>query len=213
MADEKQAQPANNVPGDGQQPAPSVPPQVEAKFTQADIDRIINDRLARVKSRFADYDELKRFHDTAEQSQKSELEKAADRAAKAEAKAKDAEARALNLQVESAATSLAVEMGFLKPKGALKLADLSTATKDGSIDPDAIKKALEQVKTDYPELTKAPLPKVAATNPEKSGGPQESIEAKRARLLRGQGGIDDWFGGSQFISYEGFGKGEQTPPK
>lgn len=61
----------------------------EAKFSQADIDRIVADRLTRERSKFADYDELKskagRLDDIEAQS-KTDLEKAVD-AAKAEARA------------------------------------------------------------------------------------------------------------------------------
>lgn len=56
--------------------------------TQADLDALIAARLVRERSKYGDYDDLKakaaRF-DEIEQANKSELEKANDRAAKAEA--------------------------------------------------------------------------------------------------------------------------------
>lgn len=57
-------------------------------FTQADIDRIVADRLSRERGKFADYDDLKakatKF-DEFQESQKTDLEKANDRIAALEA--------------------------------------------------------------------------------------------------------------------------------
>ena len=64
---------------------PTVP---ESKsFTQAELDAIIADRLARHTAKFADYDELKAKVakvDEADENAKTELQKALDKAAKAE---------------------------------------------------------------------------------------------------------------------------------
>lgn len=65
-------------------------------FTQADVDRIVRDRLARQKAQFGDIDELKRksqqFDELAE-SQKTEVQKALERAEAAEARAAELEAK------------------------------------------------------------------------------------------------------------------------
>lgn len=62
--------------------------------TQADLDRIISDRLARERAKFGDYDDLKakaaKF-DQAEEATKSEIQKAIDKQAEAEARASMAE--------------------------------------------------------------------------------------------------------------------------
>lgn len=62
--------------------------------TQADLDRIIGDRLARERSKYGDYDELKakaaQFDDL-EEAKKTELEKVQAKLAKAEAKVADFE--------------------------------------------------------------------------------------------------------------------------
>lgn len=64
--------------------------------TQADLDRIIADRLSRERGKYADYDDLKakaaKF-DEATEAQKSEIQKALDRAAAAEEKAAKYEKR------------------------------------------------------------------------------------------------------------------------
>ncbi|MBQ3979969.1 MAG: phage capsid protein, partial [Lachnospiraceae bacterium] len=55
----------------------------ERTFTQSEMDAIIRDRLKREREKYADYDALKekagRF-DAAEEAQKSELQKATERA-------------------------------------------------------------------------------------------------------------------------------------
>lgn len=62
--------------------------------TQADLDRIIGDRLARERSKYGDYDELKSKaaqFDELEEAKKTELEKVQAKLAKAEAKVADFE--------------------------------------------------------------------------------------------------------------------------
>ena len=57
--------------------------QQEAKFTQADLDRIVKDRLTREREKYGDYDALKakadKF-DEIEEASKTELQKATERA-------------------------------------------------------------------------------------------------------------------------------------
>lgn len=58
--------------------------------TQADLDRILGDRLARERAKFGDYEELKTKAsklDELEEAQKTELQKLTERAEAAEAKA------------------------------------------------------------------------------------------------------------------------------
>lgn len=54
-------------------------PELEAKFTQADIDRIVQERLNRDRAKFADYDDLRRkavdFEKQQEQIKQMDLEK------------------------------------------------------------------------------------------------------------------------------------------
>lgn len=57
--------------------------QQEAKFTQADLDRIVQDRLSREREKFADYETFKEKatkFDQLEEASKSELQKATERA-------------------------------------------------------------------------------------------------------------------------------------
>lgn len=58
-------------------------------FTQDDVDRIVAERLSREKAKFADYEALKEKaakFDKSEEDQKSELQKATEKAAELEAK-------------------------------------------------------------------------------------------------------------------------------
>lgn len=69
--------------------------EAEKTYTQADIDRIIGDRLAREKAKYADYEEIKakaEKYDAAEEAQKSELQKATERADALQAKIDELEA-------------------------------------------------------------------------------------------------------------------------
>lgn len=81
---------------------PPAKPDEGKTFTQADVDKIVADRIARERAKFSDYDDLKakasRF-DELDAASKTEAEKAAQRAADAETKAAAAEARALRLEV------------------------------------------------------------------------------------------------------------------
>jgi len=73
--------------------------------SQDDLNRLIGDRINKVKSQFADYEDLKakasKF-DEAEQANKSELEKERERAEKAEERATKAEQATLRADVAAA---------------------------------------------------------------------------------------------------------------
>ena len=81
----------------------------EAKFTQADIDRIVDQRLARERAKFGDYDELKRKagdydklsaqQQAAADAQKTEAQRIAERLAAAERAAADAGVQLLRFKV------------------------------------------------------------------------------------------------------------------
>jgi len=77
-------------------------PPFTAPQSQAELDKIIGERLRREREKYADYDEVKRKaaeHDKATEAQKTEIEKATGRATEAETKAAAAERRALVAEV------------------------------------------------------------------------------------------------------------------
>ena len=74
-------------------------------FTQAELDRIVADRLKREQSKYADYVDVKakaEKFDEVEAASKSEAEKLAEKLAAAEKRASDAERNALRLEVATA---------------------------------------------------------------------------------------------------------------
>jgi hypothetical protein len=83
----------NPTPADPATPEPPKAPEGKT-FTQADLDRIVEDRLARERAKFADYDDLK-----AKAGQSQTLE---ERVAAIEKEAKESEARALRAEVANA---------------------------------------------------------------------------------------------------------------
>jgi len=94
-------------------------------FSQADVDRIVRERLARQKAQYADYDELKTAAERLaeiEAANKSELEKAQERAAKAEAAATEAAERVKRTLTE-AAISTAAAGKLADPTDAVALID------------------------------------------------------------------------------------------
>jgi hypothetical protein len=81
--------------------APTTGAATERTFTQADVDRIISDRLAREREKYADYEQVKAKAQAADAS-KSDLQKLADRLDAAEKRAAEAEATALRSEVAAA---------------------------------------------------------------------------------------------------------------
>ncbi len=88
-----------------QTPEGQQPPEgdsFQAITSQEDLDKIVGQRLTRERAKFADYDDLKakasKF-DEAETANKSELQKAIDRAEKAEKRAEKAELSGLRAEV------------------------------------------------------------------------------------------------------------------
>lgn len=92
--------------------SPTPPTEPEKKFTQADLDRVVADRLSRERAKFSDYDDLKKAAEAAAGS-KSQLDKIQEQLTKAEERAAKAEREALR-------SSVAQELG-LTPRQARKL--------------------------------------------------------------------------------------------
>lgn len=138
--------------------APPAAPAADKTFTQAELDRIVADRLSRERGKYADYDDLKakasQFDQLAEQ-QKTDLEKAVD-AAKAEGRAEVLSAandRLLKSRIEAlAARDLA------DPADAVRLLDLAQfkVGDDGQTDDAAIKSAIGELVKSKPYLAAQP---------------------------------------------------------
>ena len=128
-------------------------PSFSAITSQEEFDRRVADRLARQRAQFKDYDDLKRKaaeFDQLTEAQKSEAQKAADRAEAAEKAAAAAVDRAVRAEVKAIATG-----EFADPSDAhLYLGDLSRFIDDktGDIDSAAIEAALKEVEKAKPHL-------------------------------------------------------------
>ncbi|MCD0450774.1 DUF4355 domain-containing protein [Actinocorallia sp. API 0066] len=84
---------------------PTPPAGGDKTFTQADLDRLIAERLKREREKYADYDELKQRAQAADQaadSSKTELQKLTARVEAAEKKAAASELKALKSEIAQA---------------------------------------------------------------------------------------------------------------
>ena len=111
----------------------------EKKFTQADIDAIVADRLKRERDKFSDYEDLKnkaKKLDDIEEANKTELERAQETARKAEEDKNAALQRANEQLVRAKFESAASRMGVKHPEDAFALADRSGVdiSDDGKIE-------------------------------------------------------------------------------
>ena len=185
-----QAQTTPDAGGEGLTPAAAQ--SADKTFSQAQLDAIITERLAREKTKYADYDDLKKFRETQEQASKTEIEKLTDAKAKAEQEAKTAREQAAAKILNAEARAVAAEMGFSKPDKAIKLADFAKAIKDGEIDAAEVKSALEALAKEMPELLKPAGSHISVTNPSK-GSAQETDVKRVSDLALGKANIPGWF--------------------
>lgn len=112
-------------------PAAPVEPVEPRTFSQDELDRIVKDRLARQKSQFGDYDDLKAKAaklDEIEEASRSELEKAQKAAADAAAERDTilAEAKEARLNAALMAEVAKADRKVVSPEAALRLLDRST---------------------------------------------------------------------------------------
>ena len=110
---------------------PDPEPAEPRTFSQEDLDRIVKDRLARQKSQFGDYDDLKakalKF-DEIEEASRSELEKAQKAAAEAVAERDKilTEAKETRLYAALLAEVAKTDRKVVDPEAAIQLLDRST---------------------------------------------------------------------------------------
>jgi len=117
--------PGSDVNSDGQQLETGLGDGVIA-FTQAQLDRMVGERVTRERAKYADYDDLKakaaklqEFED----AQKSELQRAQDAQEAAEKTAKAAMANANTRLIQAEFIAAAALAGVKHPEDAFALAD------------------------------------------------------------------------------------------
>jgi hypothetical protein len=173
------------IPGDGAQPPVKT-------FSQADMDRIITERLSREREKYADFDTLKTKAaelDSMKAANQTEAEKVAaaikDRDARIEAaekKASEAEQKALGLMRQTRVIGAASTLGAYDP------ADANFVQATASIDPASataeadIRAALEALKAAKPYLFRPAGARLEAFNP--AAGNQGSAETDQQRVQR-----------------------------
>lgn len=115
----------------------------EKTFTQADVDKLIKNRLAREKKGQPSKEELKAFKEWQE-TQKTTEEKNAEKITAAETKVKEAEARATALEAKVSALSKGVKADSVD--------DVVTLAKAMVDDDTPIDKAIDKVLKKYPSF-------------------------------------------------------------
>lgn len=132
-----------------------------AKFTQADLDRVLQSRLAEEQGKWQ-----KKLDDAQALAGKNETEKLTIERDQANARAVEARDKAAEKVATTEAKVAAIAAGANPERVAaiVRNADLAGAVKDGDVDEAAIKAAVEKVLTEYPEWKAKP------GGPSQSGG-------------------------------------------
>lgn len=192
--------------GNGENPPPNPTPAgsgnaggaADAKFTQADLDRIVADRITRERAKFADHDDLKQKaaeFDKIQDAQKTEaqrLEAERDRA-KQEAAAKDAQIQAANERVIKAEVRLAAQQaGFIDPEDAWLLVDRAKVALDDAGNVTGAAEAIKALAEKKPHLVQSNAgerPNYGAPTPGRSNGtaPNDAVRKQHEQLAAQSG--------------------------
>lgn len=152
-------------PATGDNKATGTPTPEEKKFTQADLDRLITERLARETKKYADYDTIKAELKRVKETGQSDVQKLQETVNDLTAKMTAAEAKAMANLVKSSVVAAAARLDFNDPQDAYRLLDIASleVADDGSIKGlDAI---LQKLLADKPYLRKQTASKSSPTNP------------------------------------------------
>lgn len=126
--------------GGGQQPG--------KMFTQAELDAIIAERLSRQKAQYADYADLKakaQKWGEVEEAQKTEAQKLAERAAKAERERDEAQQRSKARLIRAAFVAEAAKAGAAHPEDVFALADTANVKLDDDDNVTGVAEAVQAV--------------------------------------------------------------------
>lgn len=143
-------------PADGEQNTPRADTDkgtYTPPATQADLDQIVEKRLARERAKFADYDEVKakatKF-DEHEAANKPPEQKAIDDARSAGET--EAESKFLAKLVRRDVLAAATAAGFLDPEDALSVVGDELPVKDGDADTEEIARRIKELSEKKPYL-------------------------------------------------------------
>lgn len=146
------ADPPANPPADPPANPPADPPgDPSRRLTQAEVDRIVEDRLARERAKYSDYGDLKtkaESFDALEEQGKTDLERAQEAQRSAEEQAKTASERASTIARRSAIIAEAAKANAIDPEEVVALlpTDSVTVDDDGQVTgaEQAVKSLLER---------------------------------------------------------------------
>lgn len=185
---------ADNEPAGGDDKPDDKPADFQPIASQADLDRVLGERLARERAKFADYADLQKKaaeFDKAAEAARTEHEKAVE-AAKNEGRT-EALTTANSRLVSAEARALAAEARFRNPVLAVRAVDLKdVAVNDvGEVDAAAIKAKLKELSDADPYLLedgKKPAPKADKSQGGGKGDDKPSVnrgkdmfESRRAK--------------------------------
>jgi len=204
MADEIEQVTEDVATDTGSAPAPTA--QTGRTFSQAEVDDLIKARLDRERKRaeqklneslgqYADYETLKEQAakwQEIEEANKSEAQKAADRAARLEKRLAEIQSENARLaedyqkaQMKTAVVSAATRLGFADPSDAWAFLDPSALQIDeGEI--KGVEEALKALAEAKPYLLQTGTtrgPTLPPTNPGRGTEPRETDEERRQRLF------------------------------
>jgi hypothetical protein len=153
---------ADNDPTPTPDPDPANPPdptpEPERTFTQAELDRIIKDRLNRQREQFPDPDELESLKaakervDELEAASKSDLEKANEKIAALETAAAKSAQDAKDAALRAAVIAEAAKKNVVDPDAAYALMDRSALELDDAGSPTNIADAMDSLLEQRPYL-------------------------------------------------------------
>jgi len=183
----------NSVPTvQTQQPVSEPEPQMTEKtFTQADLDRIVKERLDREKSKYAGFDEYKRAADKLkeiEDAQKSELDKLQERVTQFEQQAIQTTAENKRLKLNARIATIAGQLGAMDPNDPNFLMATQAIDPDGDGADEQIKISIEALKAQRPYLFGKAQPHLESFNPEGGPGKRGESDAERRARIYGSGG-------------------------
>lgn len=182
----------NPTPGETGETAQT---STERTFTQEDVNRLIQQRLADERKKFADYDKLKTRVQEIEEASKTEEQKRLERIQVLEAENQKLQQTYRQTRIESAIVAAASEIG-LDAKAAQRLADMDSLQFDDNGNPTNAADVVRAVAEAWPGLVKQRVPSnVPVANPARSTEPAGRTDTERHAEYFSGGGGSFWRGG------------------
>jgi hypothetical protein len=156
-------------------------------FTQADMDRVVKERLERERKKFADYGDLKKAAaklKEIEDAQKSESDKLLEELEGLKEQNARLQQERIQMSIEQAVAAEAQRQKFARPELVYRLLDQDAiqVTEAGKI--EGVESAVKALSEAYPELLET-TPRMSPTNLARGGQSGETDAQRRARIFGG----------------------------